>query len=83
MATLKKISDYTQVSTVLGTEKVLVEKAAGGYGFIASANLLTTNWSQIVAGKPTTLAGYGITDAVASNDSRLTDARTPAAHNQA
>lgn len=36
-------------------------------------------WSTITA-TPTTLTGYGITDAVASSDSRLTDARTPLAH---
>lgn len=36
-------------------------------------------WSTITS-TPTTLAGYGITDAVASNDSRLTDARTPTSH---
>jgi hypothetical protein len=33
---------------------------------------------RVTAGSnPTTLAGYGITDAVSSSDSRLTDARTP------
>ena len=36
-------------------------------------------WSTITS-TPTTLAGYGITDAVASSDSRLTDARTPTSH---
>jgi hypothetical protein len=36
-------------------------------------------WSTITS-TPTTLGGYGITDAVASNDARLTDARTPTAH---
>ena len=30
--------------------------------------------------KPTTLAGYGIADAVGSTDARLTDARTPTTH---
>jgi hypothetical protein len=39
-------------------------------------------WSSIT-GTPTTLSGYGITDAVGSSDSRLTDSRTPTAHNQA
>ena len=42
----------------------------------------TQGWSTIVS-TPTTLAGYGITDAVSSSDSRLTDARTPTAHTQA
>jgi microcystin-dependent protein/phage-related tail fiber protein len=32
---------------------------------------------------PTTLAGHGITDGVLTTDSRLSDARTPLAHNQA
>ena len=36
-----------------------------------------------ISGKPTTLSGYGITDAVGSSDARLSDARTPTAHNQA
>lgn len=38
------------------------------------------SWNDITTGTPTTLAGYGITDAVSSLDSRLTDARTPTAH---
>ena len=36
-------------------------------------------WSTITA-TPTTLSGYGITDAVGSSDSRLSDARTPTTH---
>jgi len=36
-------------------------------------------WSTITA-TPTTLGGYGITDAVGVADSRLTDARTPTSH---
>lgn len=39
-------------------------------------------WGAIT-GTPTTLAGYGITDAVGSSDARLSDARTPTAHSQA
>ena len=39
-------------------------------------------WSTITS-TPTTLSGYGITDAVGSSDARLSDARTPTAHNQA
>jgi hypothetical protein len=37
------------------------------------------NWSTILS-TPTTIAGYGITDAVSSSDSRLTNARSPTAH---
>jgi hypothetical protein len=40
----------------------------------------THAWTDITSGIPTTLAGFGITDAVESNDARLTDARTPTAH---
>lgn len=36
-------------------------------------------WSTITS-TPTTLSGYGITDAVGSSDSRLSDARTPTSH---
>jgi hypothetical protein len=39
----------------------------------------TQSWSTITS-TPTTLAGYGITDAVGSSDARLTDARTPLSH---
>ena len=39
----------------------------------------TQAWSTITS-TPTTLAGYGITDAVGSSDARLTDARTPLSH---
>lgn len=42
----------------------------------ASGGASGAPWSGI-SGKPTTLSGYGITDAVGSSDSRLTDARTP------
>jgi hypothetical protein len=47
-------------------------------------------WSALPAGtfaaltgKPTTLAGYGITDGVLTSDARLSDARVPLAHTQA
>jgi hypothetical protein len=36
-------------------------------------------WSTITS-TPTSLSGYGITDAVGSSDARLTDSRTPTAH---
>jgi hypothetical protein len=39
-------------------------------------------WSTITS-TPTTLSGYGITDAVGSSDSRLTDSRTPTSHTHA
>jgi hypothetical protein len=36
-------------------------------------------WSTITS-TPTSLSGYGITDAVGSSDARLTDSRTPTSH---
>ena len=45
--------------------------------FVPSAH--NQAWSTITA-TPTTLSGYGITDAVGSSDSRLSDARTPTTH---
>jgi hypothetical protein len=39
----------------------------------------TQAWSTITS-TPTTLSGYGITDAVSSSDARLADSRTPTAH---
>jgi hypothetical protein len=47
---------------------------------LARANHTGTQaWSTITS-TPTTLSGYGITDAVGSSDARLTDARTPTSH---
>ncbi len=57
-------TDYTQLTNVPST-------------FTPSAH--NQAWSTITS-TPTTLSGYGITDAVVSSDSRLTDARTPTAH---
>lgn len=39
----------------------------------------TQAWTTITA-TPTTIVGYGITDAVSTTDPRMTDARTPTAH---
>ena len=49
---------------------------ASGIGAAASSH--DHAWSAIVSGKPTTLAGYGITDGIAEGDARLTDSRAPA-----
>jgi hypothetical protein len=57
-------TDYTQLTNVPSTFTPAAHNQA---------------WSTITS-TPTTLSGYGITDAVASSDSRLTDARTPTAH---
>jgi hypothetical protein len=74
----------TEVDTLLAGKQ-----ATGSYVLTADSRLsdartpLAHNqaWSTITS-TPTTLSGYGITDAVASSDARLTDARAPTAHNQ-
>jgi hypothetical protein len=61
-----------------GDGKVLTASSATEFGWEDPA----PTWSQ-VSGKPTTFApiiGSGATDAVAGNDARLTNARTPASH---
>ena len=45
-----------------------------GLGPLATAS--TVAWSSVTS-TPTTISGYGITNAVTTSDSRLTDARTP------
>lgn len=65
--------------------QVFAGPASGGNANPTFRALVATDvpglpWSKITSGTPTTLAGYGITDAVGSNDARLTDARTPTAH---
>jgi hypothetical protein len=44
------------------------------------AALVHSHTFSSLTAKPTTVAGFGITDAVATSDSRLSDARTPTAH---
>lgn len=67
-------SDGTRLwHTVMGAEDgstVFVGDGSGLTG-VPAASVAWTN----VTGKPTTLAGYGITDAVGTGDARLTDAR--------
>jgi len=50
---------------------------------LARANHTGTQAFSTISSTPTTLSGYGITDAVGTSDARLSDARTPTAHNQA
>jgi hypothetical protein len=57
----------------------------GSVLFSGDNSTQTTAWTGTVAwsgvtGTPTTISDYGITDAVSSSDSRLTDARTPTSH---
>lgn len=44
------------------------------------ADVATAGTFASLTSKPTTLSGYGITDAVAATDARLSDARLPSAH---
>jgi len=49
---------------------------------LARANHTGTQAFSTITGTPTTLGGYGITDAVGTSDARLSDARTPTTHSQ-
>lgn len=77
-----KISQLTADDAVDGTEIVPVAQGAANRRVTLSQirawalSGLTLAWGSIT-GRPTTLAGYGITDAVATGDARLSDARTP------
>ena len=66
-----------------GTGATTASAARTNLGLVIGTDVAAAShnqaWSTITS-TPTTLAGYGITDAVASSDSRLTDARTPTAH---
>jgi hypothetical protein len=78
LAAKAPINNPTFTGTVSGVTKAMV-----GLGNVpntdatARANHTGTQaWSTIVS-TPTTLSGYGITDAVGSSDSRLTNQRVP------
>ena len=62
---------------------VLLNGSGGTPSSLTLANATGLPFGAGISGKPTTLSGYGITDAVGSSDARLSDARTPTAHNQA
>ena len=58
-----------QASLGFTAENVANKNAAGGYagliaGLIAATHIPALDWSKIATGKPTTVAGYGITDAL-------------------
>jgi len=71
----------------VGAEVALGNPASNGY-ILSSTTAGVRSWvAQVsslawtaITGKPTTVSGYGITDAVTTDDSRLTNARTPTAH---
>ena len=76
--------------TMISTTNEALWKAASNMVVYTSDARLTNSrtpiahnqaWSTITS-TPTTLTGYGISDAVTNTDARLTDARTPTAHNQ-
>jgi phage-related tail fiber protein len=56
-----------------------IDLASGVIGSTGTYKSVTVDtYGRVTAGtNPTTLSGYGITDAVSSSDSRLTDSRTP------
>lgn len=62
---------------------VLLNGAGGTPSSLTLTNATGLPFGAGISSKPTTLAGYGITDAVGSGDARLSDARTPTAHAQA
>ncbi|POG01000.1 hypothetical protein BGP82_26505 [Pseudomonas putida] len=69
---------------VAGTYTKVIINAKGlvtGGSAMVAADIPALDWSKIITGKPTTLAGYGITDALASSGnavsaSKLVTART-------
>ncbi len=62
---------------------VLFNGAGGTPSSLTLTNATGLPFGTGISGKPTTLSGYGIADAVGSSDPRLSDARTPTAHDQA
>jgi hypothetical protein len=75
-ATFTPSAHTHQVADVSGLQTALdLKQAAGSYAAASHSQA----WSTITS-TPTTLSGYGITDAVGSSDSRLTDSRTPTSH---
>jgi len=78
------ISDETGTgSLVFATSPTLVTPALGTPASGTLTNCTGLPFAAGVSSKPTTLSGYGITDGVTTSDVRLSDARTPTAHNQA
>jgi hypothetical protein len=78
------ISDETGTgSLVFATSPTLVTPLLGTPASGTLTNCTGLPFDAGVSSKPTTLSGYGITNGVATNDARLSDARTPTAHNQA
>jgi hypothetical protein len=80
---------YTSLTSVPSTFAPSAHKsshATGGADALtaadvgAAASSHSHSWSDLTSGVPTSLSGYGITDAVGSSDARLTDSRTPTAH---
>ena len=55
----------------------------GGYGITDAAEVEHGHDFGDITDTPTTVDGYGITDAIDDSDARLTDARTPLAHDHA
>lgn len=60
-----------------GRLTAVVNHSITAAGIGAAALVHSHAWADITSGKPTTLAGYGIIDAVSDTDLRLMDAREP------
>lgn len=66
----------TDGNGVAGNPTIALTSGVAAAGVYRSVSVDT--YGRVTAGtNPTTLSGYGITDAVSSSDSRLTDSRTP------
>ena len=78
------ISDETGTGPlVFATSPTLVSPLLGTPTSGTLTNCTGLPFAAGISNKPTTLSGYGITDGVTTSDSRLSDSRTPTAHNQA
>lgn len=62
----------TTAGGVLTTSATISSTSVAGLAAVATAGTFSS-----LTGRPTTLSGYGITDAIGSGDARLTDARVP------
>lgn len=72
------VSSETITATVVGDE-VSAAVSDSVLTVDVGTGAVSLLWDEIT-GKPTTIAGYGITDAVSSSDPRLTDSRNPLSH---
>jgi hypothetical protein len=79
MVGLGSVDNTADSAKPVSTAQAAADSAVQSYAVQRANHTGTQAWSTIVS-TPTTLSGYGITDAVSSSDSRLSDARTPVSH---